>query len=146
MTPAIELLRRLGIDHEIHEYDHDPKHLSFGDEAVKALDVSSDIVFKTLMVTLDNKSYATAIIPVRAKLARMTDPAVVQRRSGYVIGGISPFAQKHLVPTFIDECAAKLDQIYCSAGRRGVEITISPETFETVLNATFTPIAAWQVR
>ena len=52
MTPAIERLRELGIAHEILEYDHDPDHPSYGEEAAEALGVEADCVFKTLLVTL----------------------------------------------------------------------------------------------
>ena len=37
MTPAIELLRALGIEHSIEEYSHDPAHTSYGLEAAEAL-------------------------------------------------------------------------------------------------------------
>ena len=78
-----------------------------------------------------------------AKKATMTDPAVAERRSGYVLGGISPFGQKHLCPTFVDEWATALDVIHCSGGRRGLEIAVAPAVFAEVLDATFVPIAAW---
>ncbi|MEM7141959.1 MAG: Cys-tRNA(Pro) deacylase [Actinomycetota bacterium] len=156
MTPAIDLLRTLGIAHTVMEYDHDPDHPSFGAEAVEALGVSSDSVFKTLMVTLDDGSHAIGVVPVEAMLdlkaiaaaagakrARMTDPEIAERRSGYVVGGISPFGQKHVVPTFVDEWATALDDVHCSAGRRGLEVRVAPDAFAIALDATFAPIASW---
>lgn len=156
MTPAIELLRSLGIPHEIVEYDHDPTSRSYGDEAVTALGVDPDSVFKTLLVTLDNTSVVVGVVPVRTRLdlkaiaaaagvkrATMGDPADVERRTGYVVGGISPFGQRRPSPTFVDEWASTLDVVHCSGGRRGLEIVVAPQAFVEALDATFAPIAAW---
>jgi Cys-tRNA(Pro)/Cys-tRNA(Cys) deacylase len=157
MTPAVELLRSLGIEHEIVQYDHDPDHPSFGQEAVEALGIEPDAAFKTLMVTLDDGRHAIGVIPVActlnlkaiaaaagAKRAHMTDPAEAERRSGYVVGGISPFGQKQALPTFVDEWATALDRIYCSGGRRGLEVVVPPAAFEVALGATFSEIAVWR--
>ncbi len=154
MTPAVELLRSLGIEHRIVEYDHDPNHPSFGEEVVERLGVDAEQVFKTLMVTLDDGSHAIGVIPVNTRLdlkaiaaaagfkkATMTDPAEAERRSGYVVGGISPFGQKRVVPTFVDEWALAADEIYCSAGRRGVEIVIAPDVFREALGAVYVAIS-----
>jgi Cys-tRNA(Pro)/Cys-tRNA(Cys) deacylase len=156
VTPAIDLLRRLRIEHTIEEYDHDPDHPSYGDEAAEALGLDPDSVFKTLLVTLDDGSHAVAVVPVGARLdlkaiaaaagakkAAMTDPAVAERRTGYVVGGISPFGQKRVLPTFVDEWATALDVIHCSGGRRGLEIGVAPDAFVDALGAEFAPIAAW---
>ncbi len=156
MTPAIDLLRELGIDHSTLEYDHDPAHGSYGSEAAEALDLDVDSVFKTLLVTLDGSSHAVAVVPVGAQLdlkaiaaaagakrAVMTDPAVAERRTGYVVGGISPFGQKRLSPTFVDEWAVALEVVHCSGGRRGLEVGVAPSVFVEVLDATFVAIAAW---
>lgn len=156
MTPAIEELRARGVDHEIHEYEHDPATASYAEEAVAALGVDADRVFKTLMVELDDGAFALGVVPVGARLdlkaiaaaagakrAAMADPDVAERRSGYVVGGISPFGQKRPVPTFVDEWATAHDLVYCSAGRRGLEVGVAPAAFTTVLDATFAPIAAW---
>jgi len=156
VTPAIELLEKLGIKHEIIEYHHDPSASSFGDEAVEATGVEPTSVFKTLMVTLYDGSMAVGVVPVAARLdlkaiaaaagskrARMADPTAAERRTGYVAGGISPFGQKHASPVFVDEWATALDLVYCSGGRRGLEIAVAPEAFELALGAEFAPIASW---
>ncbi|MEQ8840756.1 MAG: Cys-tRNA(Pro) deacylase [Acidimicrobiales bacterium] len=156
MTPAIEMLRELGIAHTIAAYDHDPARGSYGDEAVEALGLDPESVFKTLMVTLDDGSFAIGVVPVGAQLdlkaiaaaagakkAVMTDSAEAQRRSGYVLGGISPFGQKRPARTFVDEWAGALAIVHCSGGRRGLEIGVAPSAFVDALGATFAAIAAW---
>ena len=157
MTPAIDLLRQLGIEHEVAQYDHDPNHPSFGQEAADALGVDPDQVFKTLMIDLDDGRRAIGVVPVTctldlkaiaaaagAKRATMTNPDEAERRSGYVVGGISPFGQKQQLATFVDEWATALERIYCSGGRRGLEIVVAPAAFATVLDAEFPAIAVWQ--
>jgi len=156
MTPAIELLRALGIAHTIEEYDHDPDHPSYGDEVIEVLGLDPDSVFKTLMVALDDGSHAIGVVPVAARLdlkaiaaaagakrATMADPEVAERRSGYVVGGISPFGQKRPCPTFVDEWATALEVVHCSGGRRGLEVGVAPAAFVEALDATFSPIASW---
>jgi len=156
MTPAIELLRRLGIVHSIDEYEHDPARTSYGQEAAEALGVDPESVFKTLLVTLDDGTHAVGIVPVGARLdlkaiaaaagakkAVMTDSAVAERRTGYVVGGISPFGQRRVSPTFVDEWATALDVVHCSGGRRGLEVGVAPSAFVEALDATFASIATW---
>jgi Cys-tRNA(Pro)/Cys-tRNA(Cys) deacylase len=156
VTPAIELLRRLGIPHEVRTYDHDPAHPSYGEEAAEALGVEPDSVFKTLLVTLDDGAVVVGVVPVAASLdlkaiaaaagakrARMTDPAEAERRTGYVVGGISPFGQRRPAPTFVDEWATAVDVVHCSGGRRGLEVAVTADAFTEALDATFAPIAAW---
>ena len=156
MTPAIELLRALGIEHSIEEYSHDPAHTSYGLEAAEALGLDPTTVFKTLLVTLDDGTHVVGIVPVEARLdlkaiaaaagakrAVMTDPAVAERRTGYVVGGISPFGQKQPSPTFVDEWATALDVVHCSGGRRGLEVGVAPAAFVAALGATFAPLAVW---
>jgi prolyl-tRNA editing enzyme YbaK/EbsC (Cys-tRNA(Pro) deacylase) len=36
-----------------------------------------------------------------------------------------------------------LDEVFCSGGRRGLEVVVSPDAFAAALDATFAPIAAW---
>lgn len=156
MTPAIEMLRAAGVDHEVFDYEHDPTHPSYAEEAVEALGVDPESVFKTLMVEFEDASFAIGVVPVQAMLdvkaiaraaghkrATMAPPGVAERRSGYVVGGISPFGQKRPVPTFVDEWATTLDLLYCSAGRRGLEVAVAPSALVDVLDATFAPIAGW---
>jgi Cys-tRNA(Pro)/Cys-tRNA(Cys) deacylase len=125
-------------------------------EAAEALGVEPDSIFKTLMVTLDDGTHAIGIVPVICKLdlkaiaaaasakkAAMTDPDEAERRSGYVIGGISPFGQRRPSPTFLDEWAMAHDRIHCSGGRRGLEVSLAPEDVIRVLDATAAAIAVW---
>lgn len=152
MTPAIRLLKKQQIAHSVHEYEHDPNNSNFGLEACEKLGLSADEVFKTLLTT-DGKQYFVAILPVqnmlnlkkmatavRVKKLVMANPTDAERITGYIVGGISPLAQKKRLTTVIYASAKELDTMYVSGGRRGLEIGIVPSDLAGVLSAEFADI------
>ncbi len=159
MTPAITLLKRLGVAHELVSYEHDAAARSYGEEAADLLGLDPTTVFKTLMACLtggrrDNE-LVIALVPVsgtldlkalarsaQAKKASMADVEVAERTSGYVAGGISPFGQKTVLRTFLDESALAVEKIHVSGGRRGLEIIIDPNDLLRVLNGRAHPLMA----
>jgi Cys-tRNA(Pro)/Cys-tRNA(Cys) deacylase len=139
MTPAINQAKKSNITFRVHEYEHDPSSESYGEEAARKLGVDGDRVFKTLVVDLGSSSLAVAVVPVTRQLdlklfakvlgfkkADMADKKDVERVTGYVLGGVSPIGQKKSLPTVVDETAKGFETIYVSAGRRGLEIELSP--------------------
>ena len=154
MTPAINLARKAGIKHCIHEYRHDPAHPSYGLEAAEKMGVEPARVFKTLIVATDTRELLVGIVPVTAQLnmkqiakaagakkAAMAAAADVQRSSGYVLGGVSPLGQKKALRTFIDNSAQGFDTVFVSAGRRGLEIELSAADLTLLTKGTVTAIA-----
>lgn len=154
MTPAIVELEANGVQFSVHEYERGDSLHDFGREAADQLGLDPDQVFKTLLVTADG-SQAVAIVPVSGKLAlkavgqalgakrvEMCDPAIAERITGYVRGGISPFGQKRKLPTVLDEMATVFDTIYVSGGRRGLDIGVAPADLVRLLGATVADIAA----
>lgn len=154
MTPAVRELEAAGVAFSIHEYERGESMRDFGLEAAEKLGLEPDQVFKTLLVTADGDQ-AVAIVPVSGKLSlksvgkalgakhvEMCDPAVAERVTGYVRGGISPFGQKKRLATVIDEIAMLFDTVYVSGGKRGLDIGVAPEDLIRVLDATVADIAA----
>lgn len=150
MTPAVLALEAAGIDFRIVEYDHDPAADSYGDEAARATGAEPSQIFKTLLAGLPDGEIVVGVVPVvslldlkaiaraaGAKKATMADPAVAERRTGYVVGGISPFGQRQRHRTFVDESAELWDEVYVSGGRRGLEVVIPSAAFVRLLDATF---------
>lgn len=150
MTPGINAARKARVAHTIHEYNHDPASESYGKEAAEKMPVDPARVFKTLVVSIDEKELAVGVVPVTAMLnmkliaragsgkrAAMADKQAVQRSTGYVMGGVSPLGQKRKLKTFIDESAQSFETIFVSAGRRGLEIELAPEDLARLIGATF---------
>lgn len=155
MTPAINTLKKLKLSFQTHQYQHDPKHPSYGLEAAEKIGVDSHRVFKTLVAKVDAKQLVVAILPVdqslclksiasaaKGKRAEMADKNEVQRVTGYVLGGVSPIGQRKPLPTFIDSSAEQLTTMFVSAGKRGLEVELSPCDLKSVTNATFSEIIA----
>jgi len=153
MTPAITLAKNSGIVHRVHDYIHDVASESYGLEAAEKLGVSPDRVFKTLVVSLDGDTLAVAVVPVSgmlglkamaraagARKAAMAARADAERATGYVLGGISPLGQKRRLRTVIDTSALNHATVYVSAGRRGLEIELSPDDLGKLVDASFASI------
>jgi len=153
MTPAILAARSAKITHQVHEYAHDPSSPSYGVEAAEKLGLPQDRVFKTLVVTVDNKALVVGVVPVAsmlnmkalakamgAKKAAMAEPAEVERVTGYVLGGVSPLGQKKRLKTIIDTSARTFPTIYVSAGRRGLQIELNPRDLKKLTGGSFAEI------
>jgi Cys-tRNA(Pro)/Cys-tRNA(Cys) deacylase len=153
-TPATAALAAAGVSCVLHPYSHDPAAGSYGAEAADVLGVDPARVFKTLMVEVEGR-LAVGIVPVSgtldlkafaaamgAKKAAMADPAAAQRRTGYVLGGISPLGQRQPSPTVLDSSALDLDTIFVSGGRRGLDIELAPADLVRLTGAVTAPIGS----
>ncbi|OBH03906.1 aminoacyl-tRNA deacylase [Mycobacterium sp. E1747] len=140
-TPALAALVKADVPHEVVTFDHDPRERSFGVEAVNALTergIAPDQIFKTLVIAVPG-GLAVAILPAPARLslkaaaaalgvtkASLADPAAAERATGYVLGAVSPFGQRMTLPAVLDTGALGWERVYCSAGRRGWDVGVSP--------------------
>lgn len=152
-TPATVALTRAGIRFTTHAYEHDPRAAAYGLEAAEKLGIEPARVFKTLLATVDG-ALAVAIVPVADQLdlkslaaalggkrAEMADPAVAERKTGYVVGGISPIGQKTALPTVLDETAILCETVFVSGGRRGLDLELAPDDLLAVTGGRYAPIA-----
>ena len=154
-TRAIEELTAAGVPFTVHEYEHDPAARAFGQETVEKLGIDPTRVFKTLMVRLaPSGEFVVGCVPALthlsmkliaraagAKSAAMADPALAQRRTGYVVGGISPLGQTTSHRTFIDSSCLEHETIIISGGRRGLSVELSPLDLVELTNAEVTDLA-----
>ena len=152
-TPATALLAKRKVPYTLHSYDHAPRHESYGLEAAEALGIEPARVFKTLVADVDGR-LAVGVVPVtgqldlkalaaalKGKKARMADVAAAERATGYVAGGISPLGQKKRLPVVIDASAQAFETVFCSAGRRGLEVELTPTSLAELTGAVVAPIS-----
>jgi Cys-tRNA(Pro)/Cys-tRNA(Cys) deacylase len=142
-TPGIAALVKAGVPHELVKFGHDSRESSFGAEAIHALTKAGGIapeqIHKTLVIEVTN-GFAVAILPASARLslkafavalgaakASLADRSAAERVTGYVVGAVSPFGQRKALPTVVDAGALAWERVYCSAGRRGWDVAVSPQ-------------------
>ena len=153
-TPATALLAKQRIAHTVQTYDHDPRHASYGLEASDALGVPPERVFKTLVAEVDG-ALTVGVVPVAGQLdlkalaaaaggkkAAMAGMAAAERATGYVAGGISPLGQRKRLPVVVDSSAMEFPTVFCSGGRRGLEIELAPADLVRAAGAVVAAIAA----
>ena len=148
-TNAMRMLDAAGIPHEVREYEVDETDLS-GMHVAAQLGQDPDQVFKTLVLENQAHEHLVCCIPSSCeldlkKVARASCSKKVEMipmktllpTTGYIRGGCSPIGMKKPFPTFIDETAQLHDRIAISAGMRGAQIIIEPDTLCDFVNATY---------
>ncbi len=158
-TPATDALRRAGITHRLHAYEVGASSAAraarpaYGLEAAAALGVDPARMYKTLVAKLDDQ-LVLAIVPVGRELdlkrlaealggrrAAMAEPVAAERATGYVVGGISPIGGRRRLRTALDASASDHETVFVSAGRRGLQVELTPDELANVIEAVVAPIA-----
>ncbi len=151
-TNAMRLLRQAGISFGESGYEVDESDLS-GVHAAELLGVEVERVFKTLVTRSEKGQIYVFCIPAAEELDMKKSAAAVgekklemvhvkelQALTGYIRGGCSPIGMKKKFPTVIDETAILSETIYVSAGQRGRQIIIAPETLAQFVGAKFADV------
>ena len=123
------------------------------EEAAEKLGFPLEDVFKTLVAKGDRTGPLAAVVPGGArlsekKLARasgnrtvaMVAVSEMERLTGYVKGGCSPFGMRKALPLFVHESARGRERFVCSAGRRGVQLVLKGDDFLAASGATATDL------
>jgi Cys-tRNA(Pro)/Cys-tRNA(Cys) deacylase len=158
-TRAVDVVRRAGVAHAVHEYAHDDRASlraggrGYALEAVEALGVDAGRVFKTIVVSVDGR-LGLAVVPADAEVdlkaaadalggrrAEIADPAAAERATGYVLGGISPLGTRRALPLVLDASARGAPTIHVSAGRRGLEIELAADDLLRLTSGISAPVA-----
>ena len=162
-TPATRALTAAGVAFQSHSFEADDRsraaagnsatRVSFGEEAAEALGVDASRVYKTLVADIDARLWV-AVVPVTAQLdlkalagaaggkrAVMADPALAERSSGYVVGGISPLGQRKQLPTVVDSSALEHPTVFVSGGRRGLDLELAAADLVRLTSARTAEIA-----
>jgi Cys-tRNA(Pro)/Cys-tRNA(Cys) deacylase len=151
-TRATVALAAAGVTFEVVAYDYDPDADKIGMQAADSIGVSPSIVLKTLMAEVDGKPVCVVLpsdrevsmkklaAAFRGKSANMMKPAVAEKITGYVVGGISPFGQKKAVPTVFEAEAMAHDLVYMNGGQRGLQVRLAPAHAVAAAKAITAPI------
>jgi len=151
-TNAARLLDAAGIDYELIPYEVDENNLDAGHVALQ-LGESIEMVFKTLVLRGDRTGLFVCVMPgdmeidlkVAARISGNKSCAMIHVKellpeTGYIRGGCSPIGMKKPLPTFIYESALLYDYIYVSAGLRGLQLRIAPQTLIDFVGASLYPL------
>jgi Cys-tRNA(Pro)/Cys-tRNA(Cys) deacylase len=144
-TNAVKWLRAQNIDFRVLKYEF----TEIGaDHAAEAVGRPLEEVCKTLIVTAPDKTFWVAIVPgdqrfntrlmaaaIGKKEADLAEQAEAEKISGYLVGGISPFAMRRKLPVVIEESLLALDRIIVNGGRRGVLVELATEDLVRLLDA-----------
>ena len=145
--------------------DADPREITGGDVTAQMGAGSHMHAFAEATVVVDGRTgvddasasehgadvdgaLAVAIVPVSGMLnlkalaaalggkrAAMADPALAERRTGYVVGGISPLGQRSRLRTVLDGSALTYDTVLVSGGRRGLDLELAPNDLVSATGA-----------
>lgn len=151
-TNVARLLDRAGIAYELIPYDYDPDDLA-ATHVAEELGEDIAAVFKTLVLTAGPGKFLVCVVPgdrevdlkkaaaaFCAKKVEMLHMRDLLPLTGYIRGGCSPIGMKKPFPTFIHTTAADHDNIYVSAGQRGLQIRIAPADLISYTGATVADI------
>jgi Cys-tRNA(Pro)/Cys-tRNA(Cys) deacylase len=150
-TPAIQFLKQRQIQFDLVKYDHEEKGAAF---AAKATGFPLQQIVKTLVVELGEKQYVLVLIPgdqhlslkrlakvCGVKRAAIADTKTAERLTGYLVGGISPFATKQKLAVIMEECILNFDKILINAGQRGMMLKLTSKDIRATLTCTVASIA-----
>jgi ybaK/ebsC protein len=152
-TNAARLLDAKGISYDLKEYEVDENDLS---AATLAKKIGQDVeqIFKTLVLRGDKTGVFVCVIPGNAevdlkkaaKVSGNKNCAMVQQKellglTGYIRGGCSPLGMKKPYPIFMHETCQIFDQIYISAGQRGLQLKLNPEDLIKMVDAEVCDVA-----
>jgi Cys-tRNA(Pro)/Cys-tRNA(Cys) deacylase len=151
-TRAITYLKKKNVPFEIVGYEHGEKGAEF---AARATGYPLERMVKTLVVELDRKDYGLALLPGHRELdlkklaslcgvkrTAMVDVKTAERLTGYLVGGISPFAtRQRFSVTAMEKSILNHQTILINAGQRGVMLKIAPGDIAAALGCKVAPIA-----
>lgn len=151
-TNAARLLDAAGIKYGLIPYEVDESNLA-ADHVAESLGEPIEQVFKTLVLRGDRNGLFVCVIPgnmevdlkVAARISGNKSCAMIHMKellpeTGYIRGGCSPIGMKKPLPTFIYESALLYDNIFISAGVRGLQLRISPEDLIRITSASIYPL------
>ena len=144
VTSAIRFLR----EHQVDFIERPYKYEEHGgtETAAKVFGVDEHLVIKTLVMEDDGKrpfiilmhgdkevSTKALARTIGVKSVNPCTPEVALKHTGYMVGGISPFGTKKVLPIYVEETILSLPKIFINAGRKGLLAEMFPSELMRVL-------------
>lgn len=150
VTPAVRALRAAGIDFTPQLYDYVDRGGTA--HAAECLGADHHAVVKTLVMESrgDGPKARPLLVVMHGdrevstrQLARLLDvrtvvpasEAGVEKWTGCIPGGVSPFGTRTALPVYVEETILALDRIWINGGKRGFLVEISPSALTALLQA-----------
>lgn len=152
-TNAARILDKSGIAYELIPYEFDESDLS---ATHLAETIGEDIrrVFKTIVLKGERKGHFVCVLPGDKEIdLKLAAKAIGDKKvdlipmkdllplTGYIRGGCSPIGMKKSFPTFFHSTIEGDDYVYVSAGQRGLQFRLSPESLIKVTGGQITNLA-----
>ncbi len=151
-TNAMRILDKAGIAYGTAEFIPDKNDVTEG-VISKQIGFADKSIFKTLVTKGDKTGVAIFCLSLEQELClkkaalvsgnkkiEMVPPGDLLKLTGYIKGGCSPIGMKKDYNTFIEMSSLKEQEIAISAGSRGVQIIINPNTLVEFIGATLSDI------
>ena len=148
-TNAIRILESHKIKFDTVSYEVDEDDLSGETVAFKA-GANPETVFKTLVCVGDKTGHIVFCIAVTQELnlkkaatasgnkkVEMIKLKDLLPLTGYIRGGCSPIGMKKIFSTYIDETAQLFENIFVSAGVRGIQVKLNPDDLIKIINGSY---------
>ena len=148
-TNAIRIVEQKKIPHQEHTY-------TFSEDDLGAKHVAEELhqneaqIFKTLVAVGNKTGPIVAVIPSNQELdlkkiakesgnkkVEMLHLKDLESLTGYIRGGCSPVGMKKLFPTYFDQSALNFATIMVSAGKRGLQMELSPNDLASLVRGKF---------
>jgi Cys-tRNA(Pro) deacylase len=148
-TSAVRALRAAGVPFTPHLYGYVDRGGTR--HSAEALKVPEHQVVKTLVMEARRSGAPEPLLVLMhgdrevstKQLARQigarevapASAANVEKHTGYVPGGVSPFGTRKRLPVHVERSILELPRVLVNGGRRGFLVEIAPEAFTTLLAA-----------
>jgi len=106
-------------------------------QVVKTLIMETDAKQPLIVLMHGDREVSTKRLArqLGVKSVAPASPAAVEKHTGYVPGGVSPFGTRHPLDVYMEESVLTLDAIHLNGGRRGFLVRISPLDVQRLLGA-----------
>lgn len=149
----MRMLDKLAIPYEYMTYECD--EFISGIDTADMNGLPHEMVYKTLVTTGKSGEHYVFVLPIEAELDLKSAAKTVGEKSvemlpfkeitkvtGYVRGGCTAIGMKKKFPTVIDSSASKLDAIYVSGGKIGMQLKLKPDDLKKAADAEYADVIA----